>query len=75
MLPIWSRNLRSFFDVFEPPVRVAVLVVEPGTSGFETKKRLLEASVPYIEVHLVTRVLAQPDNPWSLARLARYYRQ
>lgn len=41
----------------------------------EEKKRLLVAGVPYIEVHLVTRYLANPDNPNSYRRLQVYYAQ
>jgi hypothetical protein len=39
------------------------------------KKRLLQAGVPYIELHLITRVLTNPDNPNSSARLRAYYAQ
>lgn len=37
------------------------------------KKRLLAAGVPYLEVHLVSRVLAQPGNPRAAERLRRYF--
>lgn len=39
------------------------------------KKRLLEAGVPYIELHLVTRVLTNPHNRNSCTRLRTYYAQ
>jgi hypothetical protein len=39
------------------------------------KKRLLEAGVPFIELHLTCRVLANPQNQNSVFRLANYHAQ
>jgi hypothetical protein len=39
------------------------------------KKRLLLAGVPYIELHLVTRVLCDPRNNNYQMRLANYQKQ
>ncbi len=39
------------------------------------KKRLLEAGVPYIELHLVSRYLTNPRNRNAMFRLRNYYAQ
>lgn len=39
------------------------------------KKRLLDAGVPYIEVHLVSRHLTNPRNPNAEARMRAYFAQ
>lgn len=41
----------------------------------DEKKRLLEAGVPYIELHLWCRHLTNPRNSNAAARLRRYYAQ
>lgn len=73
MLPAWATNLAHLYW----RLRAARSCSRPGPRTWRRriaveKKRLLDAGVPGIEVHLVCRVLVDPSNPRAEARWMAY---
>ncbi len=76
MLPDWSATLATLYfkKRWCRPWDRACLTREYRKIAVE-KKRLLIEGVPYIEVHLVTRMLTNPRNQGARLRWKTYLAQ
>lgn len=76
MLPAWASTLSHLYW----RLRAARSMARPGRRTWHRrihaeKLRLLQAGVPVIEIHLVSRILANPSNRFYEARWRRYLEQ
>jgi hypothetical protein len=75
-LPGWSVDLRGYYwHLRYCRVWNSACKQRQWRKIRREKKRLLMAGVPYIEVHLVTRVLCNPQNQNAQGRLQNYFAQ
>jgi hypothetical protein len=76
MLPAWASHLAHLYW----RLRAARGMASPSRRTWHRriraeKLRLLQAGLPVIEIHLVTRILANPANRFYEARWQRYLAQ
>lgn len=76
MIPAWSGELARLYW----RLRACRGMARPGRRTWHRriaaeKKRLLDAGVPVIEIHLVSRILSNPGNPMYAGRWERYLEQ
>lgn len=74
MLPTWGGRLASLYW-FKRACRSDACRRRWYRKIADEKKRQLQAGVEYIELHLVTRYLANPRNQNAQWRLQNYYAQ